>query len=42
MLSITVIPADQLTTTLLAMFLCLGVGIGIIGSAISIRRFLDV
>ena len=42
MLSVSVIPADQLTTTLLAMFLCIGIGIGIIGSAISIRRFLDV
>ncbi|MBR3125761.1 MAG: permease-like cell division protein FtsX [Mogibacterium sp.] len=39
--SISIIPADQLTTTLLIMFLCLGIGIGVIGSAISIRRFLD-
>ena len=38
----TVIPAEQLITTLLIMFLSLGVGIGVIGSAISIRRFLDV
>jgi len=41
-LSVSVVPAEQLTTTLLIMFLCIGVGIGIIGSAISIRRFLDV
>ena len=27
---------------LLGMFLCLGIGIGVIGSAISIRRFLNV
>lgn len=39
--SVSIIPADQLTTTLLIMFLCLGIGIGVIGSAISIRRFLD-
>lgn len=41
-LSVSVIPAEQLTATLLAMFLCLGIGIGVIGSAISIRRFLNV
>lgn len=41
-LSVSVIPAEQLTMTLLAMFLCLGIGIGVIGSAISIRRFLNV
>lgn len=41
-LSISIVPAEQLTTTLLIMFLCLGIGIGIIGSAISIRRFLNV
>ncbi|MBQ6439798.1 MAG: permease-like cell division protein FtsX [Mogibacterium sp.] len=41
MLSISVIPAEQLTTTLLTMFLILGIGIGIIGSSISIKRFLD-
>ena len=42
MLSVSIIPAEQLITTLLIMFLSLGVGIGVIGSAISIRRFLDV
>ena len=41
-LSVSVVPADQLTQILLAMFLCLGIGIGMIGSAISIRRFLNV
>ena len=40
-LSVTVVPADQLTNILLGMFLCLGIGIGVIGSSISIRRFLD-
>lgn len=40
-LSVSIIPAEQLTTKLLIMFLCLGIGIGVIGSAISIRRFLD-
>ncbi|MDO5139710.1 MAG: permease-like cell division protein FtsX [Oscillospiraceae bacterium] len=40
-LSISVIPAEQLTTALLIMFLCLGIGIGVIGSAISIKRFLN-
>ena len=39
--SVSIIPADQLTSTLLIMFLCLGIGIGVIGSSISIRRFLD-
>lgn len=42
MLSVSIVPAEQLTTTLLVMFLCLGIGIGVIGSAISIRRFLNV
>lgn len=41
-ISVSVVPAEQLTTTLLVMFLCLGIGIGMIGSAISIRRFLNV
>jgi cell division transport system permease protein len=41
-LSVTVVPADQLTNILLGMFLCLGIGIGVIGSSISIRRFLNV
>lgn len=40
-LSVAVVPADQLSLQLLVIFLCLGVGIGICGSAISIRRFLD-
>ena len=42
MLSVSIVPAEQLTQILLAMFLCLGIGIGMIGSAISIRRFLNV
>jgi cell division transport system permease protein len=42
MLSITIVPAEQITNILLIMFLCLGIGIGVIGSAISIRRFLNV
>jgi cell division transport system permease protein len=41
-LSVSVVPAEQLTQTLLIMFLCLGIGIGVIGSSISIRRFLNV
>ena len=41
-LSVSVLPAEQLTNVLLIMFLCLGIGIGVIGSAISIRRFLNV
>ena len=41
-LSVSVVPADQLTKTLLAMFLCIGIGIGVIGSSISVRRFLNV
>jgi cell division transport system permease protein len=41
-LSISVVPADQITNVLLIMFLCIGIGIGMIGSAISIRRFLNV
>ncbi len=41
-LSVSVVPAEQLTQILLVMFLCLGIGIGVIGSAISIRRFLNV
>jgi len=36
------VPAEQITQVLLAMFLCLGIGIGVTGSAISIRRFLNV
>ena len=41
-LSVNLVPAEQLTLTLLVSFLCLGIGIGVIGSAISIRKFLDV
>ena len=41
-LSVNLVPAEQLTMTLLASFLCLGIGIGVIGSAISIRKFLNV
>ena len=41
-LSVSVVPAEQLTNILLIMFLCLGIGIGVIGSEISIRRFLNV
>ncbi len=40
-LSVTVVPAGYLTTNLLIIFLCIGVSIGICGSIISIRRFLD-
>ena len=41
-LSVSVVPAEQLTNILLIMVLSLGIGIGVIGSAISIRRFLNV
>ena len=41
-LAVSVVPAEQLTLVLLVMFLCLGIGIGVIGSAISIRKFLNV
>ena len=41
-LSVTLVPAEQLTLTILISFLCLGIGIGVIGSAISIRKFLNV
>ena len=41
-LSVSVVPAEQITNVLLIMFPCLGIGIGVIGSAISIRRFLNV
>ena len=40
-LSVSVVPAEYLTTNLLIIFLCLGVSIGTCGSIISIRRFLD-
>lgn len=41
-LSVSIVPAEQLTIVLLAGFLVLGMGIGVIGSAISIRKFLNV
>ena len=41
-LSVSLVPAEQLTNVLLIMFLSIGIGIGVIGSAISIRRFLNV
>lgn len=41
-MSVSLVPAEQLTITLLVSFLCLGIGIGVIGSAISIRKFLNV
>lgn len=40
-LSVTVVPAEYLTINLLIIFMCIGVSIGICGSIISIRRFLD-
>lgn len=41
MLSVSVVPAESLIWNLLLIFACLGIGIGTIGSVISIRRFLD-
>lgn len=40
MLSVTLVPAEYLTVNLLIIFVALGVGIGTVGSIISIRRFL--
>ena len=40
-LNVTVVPADFLVKNVLIIFLCLGVSIGVCGSIISIRRFLD-
>ena len=40
-LSVTVVPANYLTKNVLIIFLCLGISIGVCGSMISIRRFLD-
>jgi cell division transport system permease protein len=40
-LSVAVVPAQYLTINILIIFMCIGVSIGICGSAISIRRFLD-
>ncbi len=39
--SVTMVPAPYLTKNLLIIFLCLGISIGVCGSIISIRRFLD-
>jgi cell division transport system permease protein len=39
--SVSVVPAEQLVTKVLVIFLCLGISIGVCGSMISIRRFLD-
>lgn len=39
--SVSVVPAEQLVTKVLLIFLCLGISIGVCGSMISIRRFLD-
>jgi cell division transport system permease protein len=41
MLSVSVVPAEYLTYNVLIIFLCIGVSIGMCGSIISIRRFLD-
>ena len=40
-ISVTMVPADYLTKNVLIIFLCLGISIGVVGSIISIRRFLD-
>ena len=40
-LGVTVVPARFLTVNVLIIFLCLGISIGVCGSIISIRRFLD-
>lgn len=40
-LSVSLVPANYLVWNLLIIFMCLGVGIGSVGSIISIRRFLD-
>lgn len=40
-LSVSLVPANYLVFNLLIIFICLGVGIGSVGSIISIRRFLD-
>ena len=40
-LNVTVVPADFLVKNILIIFLCLGVSIGVCGSIISIRKFLD-
>ena len=40
-ISVNMVPAEYLTKNLLVIFLCLGISIGVCGSIISIRRFLD-
>ena len=40
-MSVTVVPADFLVKNVLIIFLCLGISIGVCGSIISIRKFLD-
>lgn len=40
-LSVTLVPANYLIVNLLIIFVSLGVGIGVVGSIISIRRFLQ-
>ncbi len=40
-ISVAVVPADYLTLNIFIIFMCIGVSVGICGSAISIRRFLD-
>ena len=42
LLSVPMIPAFDLTAVLFGIFLVLGIGIGALGSAISMRRFLNV
>lgn len=41
LLSMTIVPSDYLIPNILIIFMCLGVSIGICGSIISIRKFLD-
>lgn len=41
-LSVSIVPAEQLVYVLLGAFLCIGIGIGVVGSSISARRFLNV
>ena len=40
-MSVAVVPADFLAKNILIIFLCLGISIGVCGSIISIRKFLD-
>jgi cell division transport system permease protein len=41
-LSVSIIPAGDLSLILLGIFLVIGIGIGAMGSMVSMRRFLDV